>query len=105
MIESYAQSFKNLSDKMPMWMMCENMWLCNKNMSRAARQFSNSNCLNGPNYWCASSNNAQECKVIIKIICSTVFSCSHILHISVYLHHCGARRRIVFNIILIFVNV
>lgn len=68
MIESYAQSFKNLSNRMPMWMMCENMSLCNKNMSRAVRQFSDSDCLNGSNYWCASSNNAQECKVIIEII-------------------------------------
>lgn len=87
MIESYAQSFKNLSNQMPMWMMCENMWLCNKNMSRAVRQFHNSNCLNGPSYWCASLKNAQECKVIINLICLLFFYNLKVLLIPVFFCH------------------
>lgn len=68
MIESYSQSFKNLIKQVPTWMMCENMWLCNKKMSGGVLQFSNSKCLNGANYWCASLDNAKECKVIITLI-------------------------------------
>lgn len=78
MIESYAQSFKNLSNQMPTWMMCENMWLCNKNMSRAVQQLNKSKCLKGSEYWCASSDNAKECKVIIKFILPFLITQCHL---------------------------
>lgn len=64
MIESYAQSFKNLYNQVPMWMMCERMSLCNKNKSIGVNQLNNSKCLEGAKYWCASWDNAKECKVI-----------------------------------------
>lgn len=64
MIESYAQTFKNLYNKVPTWMMCEEMSLCHKNKSVAVHQLNNSNCLKGAKYWCASQDNAKECKVI-----------------------------------------
>lgn len=66
MIESYAQTFKNLYNQLPTWMMCEKITLCSKNMSVAVNQFNNSKCLEGLDYWCASWDNAKECKVIIK---------------------------------------
>lgn len=62
MIESYAQSFKNLYNQMPMWMVCEEMSLCSKNKSVAVHQL-NTDCLKGAKYWCASQDNAKECKV------------------------------------------
>lgn len=66
MIESYAQSFKNLRSILPTWMMCEETGLCSKNKSFGVNHFSNTRCLEGSKYWCASWNNAKECKVIIK---------------------------------------
>lgn len=66
MINSYAPSFKNIYNRMPTWMMCEEMSLCSKNKSSAIQQLSNVNCLKGVEYWCASLDNAKECKVIIE---------------------------------------
>ncbi|XP_027843877.2 prosaposin isoform X2 [Aphis gossypii] len=62
MIESYAQSFKNLRYNLPTWMMCEETGLCSKNKSFGVNQFSNTRCLEGSKYWCASWDNAKECK-------------------------------------------
>jgi len=56
---------------MPTWMMCEEMSLCSKNKSSAVQQLSNVNCLKGVEYWCASLDNAKECKVIIEFNCIT----------------------------------
>jgi len=67
MIESYTQTFKNLSYRLPSWMMCENMSLCSKNKSVAVNKFKYSRCLEGSEYWCASWDKAKECKVIIKL--------------------------------------
>lgn len=64
MIGSYAQSFKNLYNRVPNWMVCEEIALCDKNKSVAAYQLNNTNCLKGVEYWCASLDNAKECKVI-----------------------------------------
>lgn len=65
MIESYAQSFKNLLNRFPTWMMCEKVAMCSKNKSVAANQFRNSRCLEGLEYWCKSWDYAKECKVIL----------------------------------------
>ncbi|XP_060879577.1 prosaposin-like isoform X2 [Metopolophium dirhodum] len=62
MIESYAQSFKNLLNQCPTWMMCEKVAMCSKNKSVAVNQFSNSRCLEGSEYWCKSWDNAKDCK-------------------------------------------
>lgn len=72
MINSYAPSFKNIYNRMPTWMMCEEMSLCSKNKSSAVQQLSNVNCLKGVEYWCASSYNAIECKVIIELNCIAI---------------------------------
>lgn len=66
MIESYSQSFKNLSNHLPTWMMCEKVAMCAKHKSVAVNQLSNSRCLEGSEYWCKSLDNAKDCKVIIK---------------------------------------
>jgi len=71
MIESYAQSFKNLLNQIPTWMMCEKVALCSKNKSVAVNQFSNSRCLEGSEYWCKSWDNAKTCKVILS---NSIFS-------------------------------
>lgn len=65
MLESYAQSFKNLYNEMPVWKMCEEISLCSKNKSVAVNQLSNPGCLKGIKYWCQSWDTAKECKVII----------------------------------------
>ncbi|KAL4148278.1 hypothetical protein QTP88_002555 [Uroleucon formosanum] len=62
MIESYAQSFKNLLNQFPTWMMCEKLAMCSKHKSVAVNQFSNSRCLEGSKYWCKSWENAKKCK-------------------------------------------
>lgn len=64
MLESYTQSFKNLYNQMPTWMMCESMGMCKKNKSVAVNQLHNPNCLKGKKFWCSSWDNAKECKVI-----------------------------------------
>lgn len=74
MIESYAQTFKNLLNHSPTWMMCEKIALCSTNKSVGVNQFSNSRCLEGSKYWCASWDNAKECKVIIKFNLSDNFN-------------------------------
>lgn len=62
MINSYNQTFKNLYHQLPTWMMCEKMSLCSKNKSVAVNKLNNTECLKGFNYWCASKDNAKECK-------------------------------------------
>lgn len=66
MISSYEMTFKNLCHQIPSWMMCEKMSLCSKNKSVAVNQLNNTECLKGAKYWCASKDNAKECKVNIE---------------------------------------
>lgn len=74
MLESYTQSFKNLYNQMPTWMMCEALALCKKNKSVAVNQLNNTDCLKGETFWCASWDNAKECKVIEFTILIAIFN-------------------------------
>lgn len=67
MLESYAPSFKHLYNQMPTWKMCEELSLCSKSNATVVYQHNASGCLKGAEYWCASWDNAKECKVIIDL--------------------------------------
>lgn len=63
MTNSYGQSIMNLYYEVPAWKICEEIALCGKNKSVGVTQIKNPKCLEGAKYWCASVDNAIECKV------------------------------------------